>query len=215
MYRSHRMKVVVSRASHVHHMPQAGLPHNGPVRIGVGRIAKDSPSLRTGQAGHPHPALQSVVLPPRGLTNLCMGNCQGEQPMLGKESIHLPPLTPLLEGRQHPFRPNLRFHPGPLGPDFSRLFSPFGHCRRFCFRLFARHVSTFLRPFAPGPLRPFLATMSALSPARPGSSAPACMNSGSLLRTGLPDSRAQPSNHSVSNHPPWSPSSLLHATPQL
>src|SRR6266480_7988615 len=96
MYRSHRMKVVVSRASHVHHMPQAGLPHNGPVRIGVGRIAKDSPSLRTGQAGHPHPALQSVVLPPRGLTNLCMGNCQGEQPMLGKESIHLPPLTPCL-----------------------------------------------------------------------------------------------------------------------
>src|SRR3989442_834940 len=83
-------------------------------------------------------------------------------------------LDPLFEGRQHPFRPNLRFHPGPLGPDFSRLFSPFGHCRRFCFRLFARHVSTFLRPFAPGPLRPFLATMGALSPARPGSSAPAC-----------------------------------------
>src|SRR5271169_1101213 len=38
------------------------------VVIGVGRgIA--SPSLRTGLADLPHPALQSVVLPARGLTN--------------------------------------------------------------------------------------------------------------------------------------------------
>ena len=31
MYSSHRMKVDVSRASHVHQIPQAGFAHKGPV----------------------------------------------------------------------------------------------------------------------------------------------------------------------------------------
>jgi hypothetical protein len=59
------------------------------------------------------------------------------------------------------------------------------------------HVSTFLRPFAPSPLRDFIATMSALTPARSAG----CLNSDayfeqvSLIHAcGLPD-------HSVSNHP--------------
>ena len=56
--------------------------------IGVGRTDVFAPpSLRTGQAGFPHPALQSVVLPSRGLTHRGMGCNQGEQPTLGEEGI--------------------------------------------------------------------------------------------------------------------------------
>jgi len=46
------------------------------------------------------------------------------------------------------------------------LFSPFGHCRRLCFVRSAGHVSTFLPPLAPSPLRDFTATMEALTPVR-------------------------------------------------
>jgi hypothetical protein len=89
--------------------------------IGVGR-AKRSPSLRTGRADLPHPALQSVVLPPRGLTGQRMGSRQGEQAQRGKESI---------QSRQHPFRPDRRFHPSPASPNLSGGFSP---CSRHCVR---------------------------------------------------------------------------------
>src|SRR5947209_15606976 len=46
-----------------------------------------SPSLRTGRAGLPHPALQLVVLPQRGLTGLYMGCHQTHQPLLGEKGI--------------------------------------------------------------------------------------------------------------------------------
>ncbi len=65
------------------------------------------PSLRTGQAGFPHPALQSVVLPPRGLTNRLTGyrerrpGAETETRALG---LHFPPR----EGRQHADRPKPR-----------------------------------------------------------------------------------------------------------
>src|SRR5882724_6230132 len=56
--------------------------------IGVGRGDWfRSPSLRTGLAVFPHPALQSVVLPASGLTNRCMGCDKGEQPLFGKEGV--------------------------------------------------------------------------------------------------------------------------------
>src|SRR6516164_7909726 len=45
---------------------------------GIGR----APSLRTGQAVLPHPALQSVVLPPRGLTGQGMSLSSGEETLL-------------------------------------------------------------------------------------------------------------------------------------
>jgi len=38
-----------------------------------GRESVSSPSLRTGQADFPHPALQLVILPRRGLTNRIVG----------------------------------------------------------------------------------------------------------------------------------------------
>jgi hypothetical protein len=45
------------------------------------------PSLRTVQAGLPHTALQSVVLPLRGLARQLMGRFQAMQPLFGKEGI--------------------------------------------------------------------------------------------------------------------------------
>src|SRR5208283_6212266 len=59
---------------------------HGAATIGVGR-GTASPSLRTGLADLPHPALQLVVLPPRGLANRIIGVLQAEQPMFGKEGI--------------------------------------------------------------------------------------------------------------------------------
>src|SRR5437016_10928391 len=51
-------------------------------------IEFSSPSLRTGRADFPHPALRLMVhLRRGGSANLRMGNRQGEQAMLGKESI--------------------------------------------------------------------------------------------------------------------------------
>ena len=58
-------------------------------------------------------------------------------------------------------------------------------------------------PFAPGPLRPFLALMGALTPARSVAVVlgvfPATTRS-APARAGLPDSHTRPSGHSVSNH---------------
>ena len=50
-------------------------------------IEFSSPSLRTGRADLPHPALRLMVHLRGGLTNLRMGNCQRVQTMRGKESI--------------------------------------------------------------------------------------------------------------------------------
>ena len=83
----------------------------------------------------------------------------------------------LFESRQHPFRPNRRFHPVPAGSNprrrlrFSGLLSRFRHCRRSCFRGLLRHVSTFLRPFAPGPLQALLHSYGRSDSCAPGSSA--------------------------------------------
>ena len=109
--------------------------------------------------------------------------------MLGKEGVWPPSFRPLLEGRQHALRPNAGFDPRPPGLDLSGLFSPYGHYRRFCFPASVCHASTFLPPFTPRPLQ-------ALHRYYEGSdSCPALLH-----RTGLPASRARPSDHSISNH---------------
>src|SRR5882672_3913773 len=46
-----------------------------------------SPSLRTGLADFPHPALQLMVLPTRGLTGQTMCGDQRVQPQFGKERV--------------------------------------------------------------------------------------------------------------------------------
>src|ERR1700744_4838809 len=58
------------------------------VVIGVGRSGcPASPSLRTGLADLPHPALRLVVSPARGLADRLIGFLQTEQPTLGKEAV--------------------------------------------------------------------------------------------------------------------------------
>ena len=102
---------------------------------------------------------------------------------------------PLFEGCQHPCRPRRRFDPGPSGRDLSALFSPRGHCRRCVFLLHVRHDSTSLPPFAPRPLRRFIARMGALTPDRLTFRLPADR------RSGLPASFTPPSRRSAPNHP--------------
>src|SRR3954462_7543872 len=60
--------------------------HSPPDRGREGRLP-GPPSLRTGLADLPHPALRLVVLPPRGLTELGVGCGKGKQPLLSKEGI--------------------------------------------------------------------------------------------------------------------------------
>src|SRR5271157_214676 len=91
----------------------------------------------------------------------------------GADLVHQAvPLTsshPVFQGRQHTIRPDARFNPAPSVSDLSDRFSPArraGHWSRLFFRLSVGHVSTSLPPFAPRPLRRFIATMEALTPAR-------------------------------------------------
>jgi hypothetical protein len=76
---------------------------------------------------------------------------------------------PLFEGRQHSCRPNGGFGPGLLLPclsdSFTRRLRP-RDCRRWSSVRSRHHVSTFLHPLAPPALPGFIATMSALTPAR-------------------------------------------------
>ena len=101
-----------------------------------------------------------------------MGCNKREQPLLGKEGLS-PALAvpfasfhPVFQGRQHTFRPDTQFNPGPAAPDLSGPSSLFRHWGRLRFRPSFCHVSTFLPPLAPRPLRRFIATMEALTPIR-------------------------------------------------
>ena len=115
-------------------------------------IGFDTPSLRTGRADFPHPALQSVVLPAR--------DCRFKD-MKSPTSSEAPAWL-------------VRQHPCPPVPRFVLLSSASGPSpavlaiRQYCRFLSAwaeLHVSTFLHPFAPPALPGFIATMSALTPA--------------------------------------------------
>ena len=152
-------------------------PRHSAAMIGVGRGAA---SLRTGLADLPHPALQSVVLPTRGLANRIISVLQAEQPMFGKDGI-LAASAHLFEGRQHPCRPDGWFGPGVKLPrlscSFTRRLRP-RDCHRCSSVRSRHHVSTFLHPprvrplagpracFCPPALPGFGATMSALTSAR-------------------------------------------------
>jgi hypothetical protein len=59
--------------------------------IGVGRTNEGPPSLRTGRADLLHPALQSVVLPPRGLTGQSTGSRKPSRTSFTKCSSQLQP----------------------------------------------------------------------------------------------------------------------------
>jgi len=94
---------------------------------------------------------------------------------------------PCFQGRQHPFGPNRRFRPVPAGTyprrgrRFSGLLSRLRHCRRSVFRGLLPHVSTFLRPFAPGPLQALLRSYGRSDSCSPNSSRPFPGDEGWLL----------------------------------
>ena len=80
---------------------------------------------------------------------------------------HLPPMTPLFEGRQHPRRPDRRVRPLARRASPLRLVYPVAPgLPPVCSIRSSHRVSTFLHPFAPPALPGFIATMSALTPAR-------------------------------------------------
>ena len=134
-----------------------------------------------------------------------MGIVQAEEPVCGKEGMFAA-FDPLFEGRQHPRCPNPRFDPRPFLVRQRRLMglsgsgSPRGHCSRACSVGFGHRVSIFLHPLAPPALPGFIATMGAVTPARPTGllTSRACPGEG----RGLPASRNRPSEPSVSNHRP-------------
>src|SRR2546425_3875830 len=139
-----------------------------------------SPSLRTGTADLPHPALQLVVLPPRGLMRA--------HERQRENSMHF-------NEHQHQLSPERRVN----HRRFSSL-SRFRHSR--CYR---RHrstpfESTSLHPFAPLPLRSFGATMGALTPAHPALRDTRSMNTVSLCEQVSLINPSDLPDHSVSNH---------------
>ncbi len=106
----------------------------------------------------------------------------------------------LFESRQHPFRPDLGFDPGPSRPNLSGGTSPLsGHCVRELLRLF-RHVSTFLRSLRSLAVTPLLRYYGRSDSCPPGSSAllghELRLLHGQVSLIHAP----RPSDHSVSNH---------------
>jgi len=131
------------------------------------------------------------------------GSVKGRRPVhfIDQAEPHIS-FHPLSEGLQHAIGPYGMFHPV-VRPSFSRLFSPdgSGHCHGGSFILYRHRTSTFLRPFAPRPLRRFFTNMDALTPDRRalrtlirGNELPACPDQVSLVHM------ARPSIHSVTKH---------------
>jgi hypothetical protein len=116
--------------------------------------------------------------PHRGLTRRRKGVLQRKQPLRGKEATghrrsfrrQSACTTALLgapfERRPHAVRPHLRRGPRPTRATRLGRGSRCRHWGRVRDRCRVRHAFLFLRPFAPRPLRRFLATTSALTPAR-------------------------------------------------
>jgi hypothetical protein len=161
------------------------------------------PSLRTGLADFPHPALRSVVLPQRGLKESYMDIPKPTKTINPKHfsydlDSHMP--HPTWETFQHTWQLKKMLSPIHMAGT-SQLLSPRGHSQECVFISHNLHASTFLHPFTPRALPRFFATMGALTPDRGalrtlarGNELPTCPGQVSLLNT------ARPSMHSVSKH---------------
>src|SRR5579872_4198141 len=130
---------------------------------GRGNRLSESPSLRTGRADLPHPALQSVVLPQRGVMNnhpVAAESTAGDQRQnrLGIRAITMG-TRPEQRSRFHRWRTE----------------TPAGTARRHSAEEIYAAVhpcsSTFLRPFAPSPLQALLRSYGRSDSCSPGSSA--------------------------------------------
>ena len=96
----------------------------------------------------------------------------GQRVDLVHQTVPLASHHSLFESRQHPFRPDLGFDPGPSRPNLSGGLS---RTCRHCFRdlpCSVRHVSTFLRPFAPDPLQALPRSYGRSDSCSPGSAVP-------------------------------------------
>jgi hypothetical protein len=74
------------------------------------------------------------------------------------------------------------------------------HSHRCCFLARVPTIPPSCAPFAPSPLRDFIATMDALTPVRPGSSGLSSMNSASFSEQVSLIYASDLADHSVSNH---------------
>src|SRR2546426_197349 len=153
------------------HVSQRGLPHSVPPRrnpqgpfLATPQLGNPDPPHRLGPVATVLQRLRELfqVLLQMALEHLHRLVIHPSRPSVGfhffesgpqvRQGVHLvhqaKPLAsfdPLFEGRQHPFRPDRRFYPGPSSSDLSGLFSLSRHCRRLLFPLSVGHVSTFLR----------------------------------------------------------------------
>jgi hypothetical protein len=135
--------------------------------IGVGRAScvPGPPSLRTGQADFPHPALQLVVLPQRGPRIPMRRLRVGEQPTIGLAGsgpANTPPRGDL--GRRAASQDGSSRVPQDRACPTGLALA--GTRGRWRLRLAGSHVSTFLHPFARRELPRFFATMGVLTPGR-------------------------------------------------
>ena len=168
--------------------------------------------LRTGRAVLPHPALQLMVLPQRGLTVEFVGRPQAKQPTTRKVGIGACSDS-VVQSRQHAPCPHARFGPRPAGADLSvgsSLRSPRRprHYVRFGFLACGHGPSIFLRPLARPALPGFTATMGALTPEQAALRRPMPLAKRRRsthehrleICSGLPALRDRPSEHSIPNH---------------
>src|SRR5206468_3322479 len=121
-------------------------PHRlGPVATVLQRLGELSPVLFQMAL---EPLYRLVIHPSRSSVGLHFRKSR-PQVRQGVPLVHqakpLASFNPHFEGRQHPFRPDRRFHPSPAGSDLSRLFSLTRHGHGLLFPLSVGHVSTFLR----------------------------------------------------------------------
>ena len=179
--------------------------------IGVGRTScfwsLPPPNRACGSPAHGSPVSGS---PQRGLTGQRMGCDKRKQPMCGKENIgpaliirlnHLPPFTPFSSAvnmRSVQTDGSTQDQRSRISPTCLALSGTAVGCRSIVQPL--THPLP-CAPFAPCPLRHFIATMGALTPAPPGPSA-----TRGRLNTGLFATQVSPlhvhalCDHSVSNH---------------
>src|SRR6266508_2743001 len=153
---------------------------------------------------------RSVIYSRRSVIGFHLGECRrqiGGSVDLINQTKPFAPFDPFLKGRQHPCRPDRRFHPGPsqiyfyLGLGFFVLFSPpVGHSYRFVSCCLVVHVSTFLCSLRSDPVTGFHRYYGHSDSSGAGSSALARMNSVSLP----PEVSLIPASalldHSVPNH---------------
>ena len=179
------------------------------------------PSLRTGLADFPHPALQLEVLPCNGLACFHIGIVQTEVPMFQKEGVRpsvmisptpapsqmgtfaqdgskpnaypLASFDPFFKGRQHPVCPHGRFHPAPAFPPGLGFSGLHSPLGHFRRCLFLPHVHPVSSSLSSLAPSAFAALIATMTTLTPDASfSPS---------SGIPAYCAMPSVPSASNHP--------------